>query len=165
MKPDDCVTTRNTCPNSDTLTAFGQNSLPPHDFEQIAEHLAACVTCESRLRSLEDTSAPFVSCCRRPPLILPHSTEPGHGRLESLVAKVADFVPTQSIAPAQVGRYKLLDRLGAGGMGLVYRAHEPDLDRLVALKLLGSYGHNDSESVRGNLTPLDSLVSLGQNDV
>jgi len=39
-------------------------------------------------------------------------------------------------AGARVGRYIVRKPIGVGGMGVVYLAHDPDLDRLVALKLL-----------------------------
>jgi serine/threonine protein kinase/formylglycine-generating enzyme required for sulfatase activity len=37
---------------------------------------------------------------------------------------------------ATVGRYLVLERLGAGAMGVVYAAYDPKLDRKIALKLL-----------------------------
>src|SRR5262249_4870925 len=43
-------------------------------------------------------------------------------------------VPATSL-PAQIGRYQVLDALGAGNFGAVYRAYDPQLEREVALKV------------------------------
>ena len=36
----------------------------------------------------------------------------------------------------KIGKYKVIEELGKGGMGVVYRAHDPDIDREVAIKLI-----------------------------
>jgi tetratricopeptide (TPR) repeat protein len=47
---------------------------------------------------------------------------------------------------ASVGRYIMLDRLGGGGMGVVYAAYDPELDRKIAIKLLRATGAVDSRA-------------------
>ncbi|MEM8962766.1 MAG: serine/threonine-protein kinase [Acidobacteriota bacterium] len=57
--------------------------------------------------------------------------------------------PTSRDTPAlqrgtEVGRYVVLDLLGHGGMGQVYSAYDPELDRKVALKLIRPRGTGEA---------------------
>ena len=48
----------------------------------------------------------------------------------------------------RLGRYEILEEIGQGGFAVVYRAHDRQLDRLVALKELRSVLLNDPPSVK-----------------
>lgn len=44
---------------------------------------------------------------------------------------------------SELGRYQILERIGIGGMASVYRAHDPTLNRDIAIKVLPSYQAED----------------------
>ncbi|HEX2522618.1 MAG TPA: serine/threonine-protein kinase, partial [Terriglobia bacterium] len=54
----------------------------------------------------------------------------------------------QSLVGRQIGAYKILSLLGVGGMGEVYLAQDPRLDRTIALKILPTELASDPDRIR-----------------
>jgi eukaryotic-like serine/threonine-protein kinase len=52
-----------------------------------------------------------------------------------------------SLEGQQLGEFEILERLGQGGMGTVYKARQTSLGRLVALKMLQAGLANNSEYI------------------
>ena len=64
-----------------------------------------------------------------------------------------------------LGQYEILDLLGKGGMGEVYRAHDSKLDRDVAIKLLPSHLTDDKERLARFEREAKVLASLNHPNI
>src|SRR4051794_30064164 len=64
-----------------------------------------------------------------------------------------------------VGRYLLLDLLGEGGMGVVYKAYDPELGRPIALKLLPTGADDGGERSERLLREAQALARLQHPNV
>ncbi len=119
------------CPEENVLVDFVRGELDDVDRDALEAHLDSCQIC----------SAVMVELAR---------FEPGSDELavtdQSVVAPdpiepTPDPQETYKVAPRltegdKVGRYVILQKVGAGGMGVVYAAYDPELDRKLAIKLL-----------------------------
>ncbi len=108
------------CPTAEVVAAFLEGELDDAGATRLLQHVDACATCREVLASFG-----------RPD----DDDDDDHDEVMPLVAG------------ERLGRYCLLERIGRGGMGVVWTAYDPDLDRRVALKLLrGSDDERDGEA-------------------
>src|SRR5688572_17660001 len=64
-----------------------------------------------------------------------------------------------------LGRYRIVEQIGAGGMGEVYRAEDSTLGRFVAIKTLTTLDVADSHAIERLRSEARSVASLTHPDI
>lgn len=74
------------------------------------------------------------------------------------------FRPSSRPSVATLGRFEIIEKLGRGGMGMVYAARDPDLCRVVALKVLRQ-DRQDGRATRRMMREARALARLKHPNV
>src|SRR5262245_53476940 len=133
--------TRSDCPTDHQLRAYDLGELPGDEIDSVAEHLARCPGCVDRLASLTGPDGSFPSG----PAEVPADIE-----YQRAVAILAACSPATRPLPGvgdTLRDYRLVEKVGHGGMGTVFKAIHVKLDKVVAVKVLSGRRWHDPEAV------------------
>ncbi len=121
------------CPAEDTIAAFVGDELDDAERDALEHHMDACPACQAVV-----TEMIRVFAGSRIPTAVPD------GSITPEARGTGD--PERLPTGATIGRYRVLDVVGMGGMGIVYAAEDPELERRVAVKVLRTRADGDARA-------------------
>ncbi|MBS0207689.1 MAG: protein kinase [Planctomycetes bacterium] len=130
------------CPSRAELSRFALGNLSLRDLGGLALHIEQCAACQQTLNELDAEADPLISGLR------PAGGD-GTGAADTLPHTLLEAAlgarqPSNAFtlgpdgAPRRLGKFELLEELGSGSFGHVFRARDVELGRMVAIKVLRS---------------------------
>ncbi len=127
------------CLDDNTAVDFATGDLPRAAAAKVEAHLASCRECRTLVAALAPAPGDQDSDVVTSPRAIARGKRHHAAALSPTEPRGSE--PRRPLEPVvavgdTIDRYVVLRRVGAGGMGVVYAAYDPQLDRKVALKLL-----------------------------
>ncbi len=143
------------CPTKNELAAFADGSLDDSGSAVVAQHIDSCANCGAALETLDVAEGTIVSLLRSPAIEDEFASEDSCRSVLKQVRQLDELLTLDEHVgleevqrvPERLGQYRLVTKLGQGGMGEVYEATHTSLHRTVALKLLHSGRFKDASAV------------------
>ena len=119
------------CLTDETVAAYVDGALALDEVGRVDHHIDGCVKCRAQLSTVAASPHSFIAL-HPMAAIVGSAPEVGEVVQEALAhGRAGDPLPQTAL-----GRYVIDAVIGRGGMGVVVRAHDAELDRDVAIKLV-----------------------------
>jgi len=130
--------------DQEKLVQLLDGNLPESVQTEVAAHIETCVTCRQQMESMAASDGWWTET--REVLSSFEPQEDGSlndSQVDSIVANDNPAIPLDFLSPSdnpamlgQLGEFEILEQIGCGGMGIVLKGYDHELNRYVAVKVL-----------------------------
>lgn len=141
------------CPGENTLLDFLGGGTDEVARAQLSEHVAGCDMCRLLLEDARGEASRTLS---------EDSTLSGDGPGPS---KGSTSAVQDPLINQRIGDYQVIERIGSGGMGVVYRGIQPIIGKVVAIKVIRATTHEDEGLIQRMLLEARAVNAIGHRGI